>query len=102
MASLAHRSARGLNFDLADLDGGILSPLGRVGEHGTRRDARRRARLVAPRNGIPQVSRRRFTIAERCRAAVREYSAVMEKAFIGRDGVRRAPVFGSTNPATPT
>jgi type I restriction enzyme R subunit len=40
--------------------------------------------------------KQRFTIPERNRAIVRECRDVMENGFVGRDGVRRAPVFGKT------
>lgn len=44
----------------------------------------------------PSALERKFTIPERNRAIVREFRDVMEKGFIGRDGVRRAPVPGKT------
>lgn len=44
----------------------------------------------------PAALERKFTIPERNRAIVREFRDVMEKGFIGRDGVRRAPVPGKT------
>ena len=44
----------------------------------------------------PSALERKFTIPERNRAIVREFRDVMEKGYIGRDGVRRAPVPGKT------
>jgi type I restriction enzyme, R subunit len=44
----------------------------------------------------PAALERRFTIPERNRAIVREFREVLDKGFIGRDGVRRAPVPGKT------
>jgi type I restriction enzyme R subunit len=44
----------------------------------------------------PSALERKFTIPERNRAMVREFRDVMEKGYIGRDGVRRAPVPGKT------
>ena len=44
----------------------------------------------------PSALERKFTIPERNRAIVREFREVMEKGYIGRDGVRRAPVPGKT------
>ena len=44
----------------------------------------------------PAALERKFTIPERNRAIVREFRDVMDKGFIGRDGVRRAPVPGKT------
>ncbi|MBF0562044.1 MAG: DEAD/DEAH box helicase family protein [Alphaproteobacteria bacterium] len=39
---------------------------------------------------------RRFTIPERNRAIVREFRQVLEDGFTGRDGVKRAPLWGKT------
>lgn len=39
---------------------------------------------------------RRFTIPARNRAIVREFRQVLETGFIGRDGVKRAPLWGKT------
>lgn len=44
----------------------------------------------------PSALERKFTIPERNRAIVREFRDVMDKGFLGRDGVRRAPVPGKT------
>ena len=56
-------------------------------------------RLFAGADSItvdPAALERRFTIPERNRAVVREFREVMEKGYVGRDGVRRAPVPGKT------
>ncbi|HLO78386.1 MAG TPA: DEAD/DEAH box helicase family protein [Magnetospirillum sp.] len=39
---------------------------------------------------------RKFTIPARNRAIVREFRQVLEKGFTGRDGVKRAPLWGKT------
>lgn len=44
----------------------------------------------------PSALERTFTIPERNRAIVREYREVMEKGYTGKDGKRRAPLFGKT------
>ena len=44
----------------------------------------------------PRVLERKFTIPERNRAMVREFRDVLEKGFVGRDGIRRQPVWGKT------
>jgi type I restriction enzyme R subunit len=44
----------------------------------------------------PAALERRFTIPERNRAIVREFRQVLEKGFVGKDGVRRAPQWGKT------
>ncbi|MBP2316927.1 DEAD/DEAH box helicase family protein [Azospirillum soli] len=44
----------------------------------------------------PSALERKFTIPERNRAIVREFRQVLEKGFAGKDGVRRAPMWGKT------
>ncbi len=44
----------------------------------------------------PRVLERKFTIPERNRAMVREFRDVLEKGFVGRDGIRRQPAWGKT------
>ena len=44
----------------------------------------------------PSALERKFTIPERNRAMVREFREVVEKGFMGKDGVRRAPQWGKT------
>lgn len=44
----------------------------------------------------PAALERKFTIPERNRAIVREFKDVLEKGYAGRDGVKRAPLFGKT------
>ena len=44
----------------------------------------------------PSALERTFTIPERNRAIVREFRDVMDKGYVARDGVRRAPVPGKT------
>jgi type I restriction enzyme R subunit len=44
----------------------------------------------------PSALERTFTIPERNRAIVREYREVMDKGYTGKDGKRRAPLFGKT------
>ena len=42
----------------------------------------------------PAALERKFTIPERNRAIVREYRSVLENGYTGKDGVKRAPLFG--------
>jgi len=44
----------------------------------------------------PSALERKFTIPERNRAIVREFRQVLEKGFTGKDGVKRAPLWGKT------
>lgn len=44
----------------------------------------------------PRALERKFTIPERNRAMVREFRDAHEKGFMGRDGVRRWPIWGKT------
>ncbi|MCY3773080.1 MAG: DEAD/DEAH box helicase family protein [Gemmatimonadetes bacterium] len=44
----------------------------------------------------PRVLERKFTIPERNRAMVREFRDVLEKGFVGHDGIRRRPAWGKT------
>ena len=44
----------------------------------------------------PRALERKFTIPERNRAIVREFRAVVDRGFTGRDGVRRFPSRGKT------
>lgn len=44
----------------------------------------------------PSALERKFTIPERNRAIVREFRQVLEKGFSGKDGVKRAPLWGKT------
>ena len=44
----------------------------------------------------PNALERKFTVPERNRALVREFRDVLEKGFMGRDGVRRWPAWGKT------
>ena len=44
----------------------------------------------------PRALERKFTIPERNRAMVREFRDCFEKGFMGRDGIRRIPIWGKT------
>ena len=44
----------------------------------------------------PRALERKFTIPERNRAIAREFRDVLEKGFVGKDGVRREPSWGKT------
>lgn len=44
----------------------------------------------------PAALERKFTIPERNRAIVREFRQVLEKGFTGKDGIKRAPLWGKT------
>jgi type I restriction enzyme R subunit len=44
----------------------------------------------------PAALERKFTIPERNRAIVREFRQVLEQGFVGKDGVKRAPLVGKT------
>lgn len=44
----------------------------------------------------PSALERKFTIPERNRAIVREFRHVLERGFTGKDGVKRAPMWGKT------
>ena len=57
------------------------------------------AELFAKQDPIhvdPTALERKFTIPERNRAMVREFRDVLEKGYVGPDGVRRAPEWGKT------